>query len=243
MKKITVVRLLSVALTLAAWNANAGGFFDLLDAVTTGSKNSTTAVHTPADEDKPKIFLGLVDKTVVEPFYSVNQEGVGIVNPEVTSANIELHSLDDVHIVFKKLMFHTGDENEMYNKMMFNYDSDANSDAFAQTYITSAKKRGNIVRLYNPKLTAWVNQMVVQVTHFNVVNDGWRMYDQAENVLVESKPNGELVSILTRSHQSHVTVGVTSYMYPQIIFGKPVLRRFENTMTHKSLENLYIRDL
>jgi len=242
MKKFTVLLMFAI-LNMPALNAKAGGLFDLLDAITIDSKSSKTATHTPSDEDKPKIYLGLADKTVVEPFYSISADGIQVVNPEITDAGFEVLSLDNVHLVLKKKMFHTGDETEMYNKMMTYYFSDANSDSVAKTYIASAKKRGNIVRLYRPKLTAWVNTLVQEVTHFNVTYVGWRMYDQAENVLIESRPDGELFSILTRSHQSHVTVGVTSYMYPQIIFGKPVLRRFENTVTHKALDDLYIRDL
>jgi len=242
MKKITVLLMFAVV-NITALNANAGGLFDLLDAVTIDSKASKTATHSPSDEDKPQIYLGLADKTVVEPFYSASADGVQVVNPEITGDGFEVFSLDNVHLVLKKQMFHTGDETEMYNKMMTDYYTEANSDSVAKTYIASAKKRGNIVRMYSPKLTEWVNELVQQVTHFNICFKGWRMYDQAENVLIESKPDGELFSILTRSHQSHVTVGVTSYMYPQIIFGKPVLRRFENTVTHKALENLYIRDL
>lgn len=246
MKRITVLLMFAV-LNITSLNAKAVGLFDLLDAVTLDSKSSktatATATHTPSDEDKPKIYLGLPDKTVVEPFYSVSTDGAQEINPGIAAAGFGVLSLDNVHLVLEKKMFHTGDETEMYNKMMSDYYSDAISDSVTKTYIASAKKRGNIVRLYSPKLTAWVNELVQQVTHFDVGFNGWRMYNQAENVLIESKPDGELFSILTRSHQSHVTVGVTSYMYPQIIFGKPVLRRFENTVTHKALENLYIRDL
>ena len=244
MKRITVLLMFAV-LNITAVNARAGGLFDLLDAITLDSNSSktATATHSPSDEDKPQIYLGLPDKTVVEPFYSASADGVQTVNPEITGDGFEVFSLDNVHLVLEKKMFHTGDETEMYNKMMTDYYTEANSDSVAKTYIASAKKRGNIVRMYSPKLTAWVNDLVEQVTHFDICFKGWRMYNQAENVLIESKPDGELFSILTRSHQSHVTVGVNSYMYPQIIFGKPVLRRFENTVTHKALENFYIRDL
>ncbi|MFA5923648.1 MAG: hypothetical protein WC856_20545 [Methylococcaceae bacterium] len=195
-----------------------------------------------AKNERLKSYQNIPDKEFVNNFYSATPDGEEHVNADLVADGYKLQSLDLHHVVLQKQMFKASGKEEL-DAMMANYTSNSRSDLMAKIYVAAAKNRGNTVRLYKPKVSFSVNSAVEDSTGRSVAYVGHWGYWDYDNPMIEYNKEGEVVSMMSRSHQAKTTVGVESNMYVQIVYSRAAIRSFENEVENDKLANLYIRDM
>jgi hypothetical protein len=114
-------------------------------------------------------------------------------------------------------------------------------DEIGQRYITLAQSRGNSIKLYKPALGGLLNKMLNQNFRLPRGDKGTYEWINSDNVLIEYSPSGQIVSVMTRSHQASVSFGVNSYQYTNFYFGPATGRYIENHIANQNFENNFIR--
>jgi hypothetical protein len=182
----------------------------------------------------------VVDKPLVDTFYTLTPEGKteGLVD-ELAKDGFRTESLSSNSITVKRGMFRAGNMGEMMGAMQ-SYSYDASSDSIAKKYVEFAKSRGNIVKLYKPRMTGIINSMFKQPISAMQQTAEW--YDR-DNALIEYDKSGATVSFLVRAHQAMTSLGVNSDQYATIFFGPGNCRSLDNRTNNADLQNFLMREM
>ena len=231
LKKILSISLASAFLTMGTPSISQAGFFDgIANAVKDGL-------------DTPKRNLAayekVEDKELVNQFFFISPDGSqqGFRKDIGAKLDYDLVKINESVLTFSNLYLKTS----MYsiNELMKEYSYDP-IDFFGERYIKFAESRGNEVRLYKPKMNALINELVIQNFRFKPARNV-ATWIGVDNALAEFKPNGELVSLMTRGHQAVDQLGATSDRYTNIYYGKTLMRPIENSISKRAFDDNFMR--
>lgn len=196
------------------------------------------------DQSKSRINLynQCLDKNLLDQFYFLSEDGKQqSVSPKISSENknFELVQTSISHLTLRQIIFR---ESSMMSvtQGMRSYSYDSTEDIVGKIYISFANERGNIVKIYKPALNGKINRLFNQNFKLNHARNTseWLNLD---NALIETSPDGKIISALTRSHQAIVNIGATSHQYINIYFGKPNSQAIENSIKNSEFTNEFIR--
>lgn len=190
--------------------------------------------------DRLKKHGSVLDKELVDVFYTLTPDGKteGLV-ADVTKEGFTLEQLNKSSLSIQKEMFRESNMGYLVNDMK-SYSYDSTSDILMQKYVAFAKARGNVVKLYKPKMGAIINSLFKLPFQHMERTAEW--YD-LDNALIEYDKNGSPVSFMARAHQARTTFGVDDYQYTTIYSGKENCRFLENNTKNSDFQEYVIRDL
>lgn len=209
----------------------------LLDSLTSGIANAFDF-----SKQKLEAYKQSTDKQLVDQFYYLSEDGKeeGI-NKDILSKTkaFEFQKLTPSSLTVRQLMFHEANMQSVMQAIS-RYNYSPMDDEIGQRYVAFAQSRGNSVKLYKPTLGSLLNQMMAQ--NFYLQHDrNTTEWIGLDNVLIEYSPTGQIVSVMTRSHQAVVNLGVNSYQYINIYFGPGNGQVIENRIANQNFENNFIR--
>lgn len=209
----------------------------LFDSITSGIANAF-------DFSKQKLdaYKLTTDKQLVDQFYYLSADGKDEgLNKELTgkTKSFEFQKLTPSSLTVRQLMYREGNMQSVMQAMS-RYNYSPMDDEIGQRYVAFAQSRGNVVKLYKPALGAQLNQIFAQ--NFYLQHDkNTAEFVGSDNVLIEYSPSGQIVSVMTRSHQAIISIGVQSYQYINLYFGSGNVQVIENRIANQSFENNFIR--
>lgn len=199
-----------------------------------------------AAQNRLQAYRAVQDKVMLNAFYELSSDGRRYGTASTLQANgFNQEFLKPDAYVLRKTIAYSVSPGEVMQQMA-SYDYDGASDTPAQIYVSTAKKRGNSIRLYKPAMAAHINRTLgVPFQHFpatakTLASVEW--YD-LDNPLVEYDRNGRIVSVMVRAHQMFAGVGADVIMYTSIHFGPNVGRRLENGLRNSLFAEYYIRNI
>ncbi len=184
-------------------------------------------------------YRNVYDKAMVDAFYQISDDGMkeGL-NDSLRANKYSLEGLGRSFICMKDRGANAANMGMASAGVGSGRDSVA--DIVAETYISVAKSRGGIVRLYKPRLCGVINKLVRQP--FSHAQNTREWYD-VDNALVEYGKSGEIVSFLVRAHQAFVMIGATRFEYSTVFFGPEASRILENNVPNSAFEDNFIRNM
>jgi len=193
-----------------------------------------------AAENRLNAYSSVQDKNLVDSMYEISQDGkTHNAIASVASDGYIFEEISSSVLVLKKDLFRTNNMGEMASAM-YSYSYDSESDSLSKTYINMAIKRGNIVKVFKPKMTKVVNSIFKQPFKSMEASAEW--YDR-DVTLIEFDSTARPVSILTRAHQAQTSLGVNSYLYASVLSGSANMRYFENKVPNSIFEDTLLREL
>ena len=193
-----------------------------------------------AAENRLKSYNQVLDKDLIDHFYKISKNGrESGLSDELKDSDFSFEELEPSRIILKKLMY-TGGNMGQISKKMYQYSYNSESDLVAKTYTKMAVKRGNVVKLYKPRLTKVINGLFKQPFQPEKKSRAWYGID---NTLIEYEQSGRPVSFLVRAHQATTFMGVSSFQYASIYFGKGNISILENKIPNSVFSDNYLREL
>lgn len=187
-----------------------------------------------------KKYEAVLDKELVDVFYTLTPDGkTEGVAADIVKEGFVLEALSKSSLSIQKSMFRESNMNYIVNDMN-GYSYDSTSDILTQKYVTFVKARGNVVKLYKPKMGKIINSLFNMP--FQPMQKTAEWYD-LDNALIEYDKTGSPVSFMARAHQARTTFGVDDYQYTTIYFGKGNCRYLENNTKNSDFQEYVIRDL
>ncbi|MET3139464.1 hypothetical protein AAKU61_003845 [Undibacterium sp. GrIS 1.2] len=189
-------------------------------------------------------YSKVADKQLVDQFYYLSEDGkIEGLNKELASKarGFEFKKISPSTLTLQRYMFKAGNMQEIVQTMN-TYSYSPLSDEIGRRYVAFANSRGNVVKLYKPALGNILNQMFVQnfaLEHAKNTAE-WIGLD---NALIEFTSTGQIVSVMTRSHQAIINIGVNSIQFINLYFGKANAQVIENRIANNNFENNFIRVL
>lgn len=235
-QKLLATFALALGMAFTVNVAQAQGLFDTL-------KN---AISDALDTSKTKLanYQKTGDKQLVDHFYFISDDGkLHGLNREFLEQNsgFELRTATSFSLTFKRKML--SDSNmDSVSRTMRQYLYSTTDDIIGKRYIALAHSRGNSVKLYKPALGQIINSQLNQNFYLQPARNTVQWIG-LDNVLIETAPNGGIVSVLTRSHQAVTTIGVDSYQYVNIYFGQTIRQLLENDVPNNQFTNNLIRTI
>lgn len=209
----------------------------LFDTITSGLANVFDF-----SKQKLEAYKQTTDKPLLDQFYFLSEDGKeeGISKEVVGKTKaFEFQKLTPSSLTVRQLMYREGNMQSVMQAMS-RYNYSPMDDVIGQRYVAFAQSRGNVVKLYKPALGALLNQLMAQ--NFYLQHDkNTAEWIGVDNVLIEYSPTGQIVSLMTRSHQAIVSLGVQSYQYINLYFGSGNAQVIENRMANSNFDNNFIR--
>lgn len=193
---------------------------------------------------KLETYGKVTDKQLVDQFYFLSEDGkMEGLNKELASnaRGFEFKRITLTTLTLQKYMFKAGNMQEIMQTMS-TYSYSPLNDEIGRRYVAFANSRGNVIKLYKPALGNILNQIFTQnFTSEHAKNTAeWIGLD---NALIEYTSTGQIVSVMTRSHQAIISIGVNSIQYTNFYFGKVNAQVIENRIANNNFENNFIRVL
>ena len=230
---------LTVGLFVVASTPASAGLLDGLISSIDGVMAPLTKV---AGQNRLKLLSEVSDRQLVDAFYTLSEDGSkqGL-TPEFKGKFADLEFIKITHgsMTFAFKMFQVNNMGEASARLN-GYSYTITDDLFGQKYLEVAKARGNTVKLYKPQLGKQLNSMFEMNFRFTSVGQFNNWIDR-DNALIEYSPNGEIISFMTRAHQSSVNIGVTDTHYVNIFYGKSNAQFLENKVANNAFENNFLR--
>jgi hypothetical protein len=207
--------------------------------------NITSGLANAFDFSKQKLetYKQTTDKALLDQFYYLSKDGKeeGL-NKELIgkTKSFEFQKLTPSSLTVRQLMYREGNMQSVMQAMN-RYTYSPMSDEYGQRYVAFAQSRGNVVKLYKPALGSQLNQMFPQSFYLRHDDRNTAEWIGVDNALVEYSPSGQIVSVMTRSHQATISIGVQSYQYINLYFGAGNAQIIENRIANQNLENNFIR--
>lgn len=114
------------------------------------------------------------------------------------------------------------------------------SDDVAKVYISTAKARGNVVRLYKPAMGKIINSLFKHPFSPGPQTHQW--YDK-DNPLIEFDRSGRIVSFLSRARHAFTAIGVGVLQFTTVYMGASNARHLENNAKNSDFQEYFIREL
>jgi hypothetical protein len=226
-----------ITLILATSNISFGqSFFDNFKANLADAFDSSRA--------RIETYKQATDKPLLDHFLYLSEDGkTQAINKELASidAKFEFVKFSNSSVTLKQRLFNENNMTMMLNRMRM-YTYDATEDSIARRYISFVNARGNSIKLYKPVLGAKINRILNQNFDFSP-DKGIAAWIDLDNALIETNGNGGIVSVMTRSHQANTTIGVRSYQYTNIYFGRAAAQIIENNIPNSDFGNNLIRTI
>lgn len=163
-----------------------------------------------------------------------------VVAPEIAQ-DFAFVKLTHGSLTFKRL-YYKADEPDLIRRQMAYFRDTPLDDDLGKQYIAFASSRGNTVSMYRPPMTERLMRLFDPQFSFrpayNIIN-----YTNVENALIERAPDGAMVSLMMRGHQSIYNFTARSYQYTTFVFGHEYMRLLENRMSNSFIADTYIRDV
>jgi hypothetical protein len=207
--------------------------------------NITSGLANAFDFSKQKLetYKQATDKPLLDQFYYLSEDGKeeGL-NKELTgkTKSFEFQKVTPSSLTVRQLMYREGNMQSVMQAMN-RYTYSPMSDEYGQRYVAFAQSRGNVVKLYKPALGSQLNQMFPQNFYLRHDDRNTAEWIGVDNALVEYSPSGQIVSVMTRSHQATISIGVQSYQYINLYFGAGNAQIIENRIANQNFENNFIR--
>lgn len=190
-------------------------------------------------EQKQKEFqeARAVDPALFDNFYSLNEQGADQIAPDLGEDGYIPAFFQNYAILFKKGGV-TGQNSREIDEKLQDHVSSVGKDLISKKYIKFAKSRGNTVVLYKPEMALYLRKATNR--KYAWTTDDWTV---TERCLVEFNKDGEIVSALGRFHyyDTSVVVGFAKDEYTEIVFGKAVLARFQDSLSETQLAELKLK--
>lgn len=210
----------------------------LLDSLSSG-----LAAAFDTSKKKLELYQKSSDKALLDQFYFLSEDGKEeSLNKELVqnSKEFEFQQVSVNSVTLRKLMYREGNMGSVVQGMR-GYNYSPMSDEVGKRYIAFASARGNVVKIYKPTLGNLINSMLAQ--HFYLQHDDRNTAEWigVDNALVEYSSDGKMISVMTKSHQANITMGVNSYQYTNIYFGNQITQLLENKIGNNEFENNFLR--
>jgi hypothetical protein len=210
----------------------------ILDSLTTGLKSVF-------DTSKQKIekYKNVADKQLVDQFYYLSDDGKeeGLNKDFAQNAKgFELQQLSPTSLTLKRLMYRNSNMGSVVQYMR-SYNYSPLDDEIGKRYVAFASSRGNVVKLYKPELGGKINTILAQYFYMPHDNKSTIEWVGLDNALVEYSPDGQIVSVMTKSHQAVISFGADTTQYTNIYFGAGNARVLENQLGNNEFENNFLR--
>lgn len=207
------------------------------------SLSSGLAAAFDTSKKKLEVYQKSSDKALVDQFYFLSEDGKeeGLNKEFAQNAKeFEFQQLSVDSFTLRKLMYREGNMGSVVQGMR-GYNYSPVSDEIGKRYIAFASSRGNVVKIYKPTLGNLINSMLAQ--HFYLRHDDRNTAEWigVDNALVEYSTDGKMVSVMTKSHQANITMGVNSYQYTNIYFGNQITQLLENKIGNNEFDNNFLR--
>lgn len=181
------------------------------------------------------------DKALVDQFYTLSEDGK---TSEMTKAidpktDYRLRKLTPGSITIRRLYFKANNLGEIANEM-HEFAKSPMDDEIGRRYVAFANARGNVVKQYKPAMSKTLNGMFEQHFEFKPAGNVANFYN-VENALIEYAPSGQMVSLMTRSHQAVHNYNTRSWQYINIIFGADNAHFVENKITNSFFADTFQR--
>lgn len=208
-----------------------------------GCAGISDSLNSMASSGRLEVYSNVVDKTMVDSFYSLSTDGkLQALPADLSGDKFKIEKLTQSSISISKEIVYDllGSLDTSMNTYMY----EGESDLLAKKYIATAKKRDNIVRLYKPMMGKIINQNFKQpFTPYK----GTREWYDLDNALIEFDKSGKIVSFMARSHQGNSTgvatkSGARVFQYTTIYMG-PNARFLENKTKNSDFQEYFIREL
>ncbi|ADL55481.1 SHOCT domain-containing protein [Gallionella capsiferriformans] len=210
----------------------------LFDSITSGIANAFDF-----SKQKLETYKQTTDKQLLDQFYYLSEDGKeeGL-SKELAgkTKSFEFQKLTPSSLTVRQLMYREGNMQSVMQAMS-RYTYSPMSDEYGQRYVAFAQSRGNVVKLYKPALGSLLNQMFAQNFYLRHDDRNTAEWIGVDNALVEYSPSGQIVSVMTRSHQATISIGVQSYQYINLYFGAGNAQIIENRIANQNFENNFIR--
>jgi hypothetical protein len=210
----------------------------LFDSITNGIANAFDF-----SKQKLETYKQTTDKQLLDQFYYLSEDGKeeGL-SKELAgkTKSFEFQKLTPSSLTVRQLMYREGNMQSVMQAMS-RYTYSPMSDEYGQRYVAFAQSRGNVVKLYKPALGSLLNQMFAQNFYLRHDDRNTAEWIGVDNALVEYSPSGQIVSVMTRSHQATISIGVQSYQYINLYFGAGNAQIIENRIANQNFENNFIR--
>lgn len=210
----------------------------LFDSISSGIANAFDF-----SKQKLEAYKQTTDKQLLDQFYYLSEDGKeeGLNKDLAGKTNsFEFQKLTPSSLTVRQLMYREGNMQSVMQAMS-RYTYSPMSDEYGQRYIAFAQSRGNVVKLYKPALGSLLNQMFTQNFYLRHDDRNTAEWIGVDNALVEYSPSGQIVSVMTRSHQAMISIGVQSYQYINLYFGAGNAQIIENRIANQNFENNFIR--
>lgn len=181
------------------------------------------------------------DKPLVNAFYTLSEDGKNESIPErLTRAGFEFEGLNGTMISMRRHLTESANMSGATDSLAV-YQTNADADEIAQTYVAFAATRGNVVKVYQPRLG---DRLSAGFKMIGMNPDAKRReFHGYDRVLIEFDNSGHVVSFINRALQAITTIGVGMYQYTGIYSGKRSVRHLENNISLSDMEKFYIRTL
>ncbi|WP_066272897.1 hypothetical protein [Hydrogenophaga palleronii] len=120
--------------------------------------------------------------------------------------------------------------------------ADIMDDPASKLYIATAHRRGNKVVLYKSRMAAAINDQFNALHKFEP-DANTRQWFDITGALIEYSPDGQIVSVMTKSRQLIATMGVSVYDYVHVRYGRDIIRNIENALPNSLFSETRIREI
>lgn len=185
-------------------------------------------------------FAAVQDKPLVDALYVMTADGrtETLVRP-LLAANYALQHLRPEVLALRSPMGNGGDMRGA-REIVDRYVPDVDKDLVAQLYLQVAKGRGNLVKVYKPRMGARLNSLFQPPMVMGPGRVEW--YDR-DNALIEWTPQGRVVSVVVYAFQAAASLGVLVTRYTAVRFGPETARHVENSIRNSEFADLELRTL
>jgi len=205
-----------------------------------GGGSITDAFNNMASSGRLNTYSKVIDKPLVDAFYSLSQDGKQqSLTQDFTGTPFRFEDLSPSSLSISQRIASVGNMSDAISTMN-SYIYEGESDLLAKKYISVAKSRGNIVKLYKPKMGQIINNNFKQPFTPGQQTREWYGLD---NALIEYDKTGKIVSFMARAHQAITTIGVRVYQYTTIYMGPGNSRHLENNTKNSDFQEYFVREL
>lgn len=185
-------------------------------------------------------YAAAQDKPLVDAMYVTTADGrdATLARP-LLAANYALQHFRPDVLALRSPMGNGGDMRGA-REIVDRYVPDVDKDVVAQLYLQVAKGRGNMVKVYKPRMGSRLNGLFQPPM---VMGPGRVEWNDRDNALIEWTPQGRVVSVVVCSFQAAASMGVLVTRYTAVRFGPETSRHVENSIRNSEFADLELRTM
>jgi len=185
-------------------------------------------------------YAKVQDKAMVDAMYVVPPDGRNARPAQpLLASHYVLERLLPTTLALRRPMGNGGDMRGA-REIVDGYVPDVDRDVVLQLYLQVAKRRGNVVKVYKPRMGGRIASLFQPPMVMGPQRVEWYAVD---NPLIEWSSQGRVVSVLTHAFQAATSLGVLVSRYSSVYFGPSTGRHLENGIRNSEFADLELRTL